>query len=114
MGWAHLVPMSQRRPIFLRQWREYRGLSQERLAGRIGISKGQLSKIEKGNRQYTQDFLEAAAEALECSPADILMRDPTDPDGIWSIWDYAEPGEKRQIVNVAKALIDAKKTGTLK
>jgi hypothetical protein len=36
------------------------------------------------------------------------MRDPTDPDAIWSIWDQAKPGQRRQIVEIAKTLV---KTG---
>jgi hypothetical protein len=37
------------------------------------------------------------------------MRNPADPEGIWSIWDQAKPGQKAQIVEVAKTLL---KTGT--
>jgi hypothetical protein len=37
------------------------------------------------------------------------MRNPTDPDGIWAIWDHAKVGQKRQIVEIAKTIV---KTGT--
>lgn len=74
-----------------------------------GMSAASLSRIERGLQPYTQDFLEAAAIAYKTDPASLLMRDPGDPDGIWSIWDNALPGERRAIVEVAKAL---KKTGT--
>jgi hypothetical protein len=65
--------------------------------------------LERGLRGYTQDMLEALAEALTTDPASLLMRDPSDPEAIWSIWDQAKPGERRRIVEVAKALI---RTGT--
>lgn len=61
--------------------------------------------LERGKRGYTQDMLEALAEALGTDPASLLMRDPTDPDAIWSIWDQAQPGERRQIIEVAHALL---------
>ena len=32
---------------------------------------GDLTKIERGDRRYDQPFLEAAAEALRCGPADL-------------------------------------------
>lgn len=83
-----------RRPIFLRQWRKHRGLTLEQLAERLYMNHGALSKIERGKRPYTQDFLERAAEELSCEPADIIMRDPTDPEAIWSIWDRIEPVDR--------------------
>jgi len=94
---------------FIRAWRKYRGLTQAQLAERIGIDRSYLSNIETGRRRYDQPFLEAAAEALRCEPPDLIMRDPTEPDGLWTIWDQLAPVERRQLVEVAKAL---KRTGT--
>src|SRR5581483_2652528 len=75
------------RRIFLKQWREYRGLSQERLAERIGRSVGQISQLERGLIGYTQETLELLADALLCDPADLIMRNPQDPEAIWSLWE---------------------------
>lgn len=80
-----------RRPLLLRQWRKHRGLTQEKLAERLGTSKGYISQLESGKQRYNQQHLEALAEALDCDPVDLLIRDPTDPDGIWSIWDRVRP-----------------------
>lgn len=94
---------------FIREWRKHRGLTQEQLAERIGITKSYLSKIESGKKRYDQPFLEAAAEVLQCEPADLIIRDPSDPDGIWSIWDQLQPAQRTQVVEIAKTL---KRTGT--
>jgi len=94
---------------FLREWRKHRGLTQDQLAERIGINRAYLSKIESGKRRYDQPLLEAAAEVLRCEPADLIIRDPSDPDGIWSIWDQLKPVERSQVVEIAKTL---KRTGT--
>jgi len=103
--------MNQKRSFFLREWRKHRGLTQEQLASRLETSKGYISDLERGVRRYNQDILEALAKALNCEPADFLVRDPTDPTGIWSVWDRALPGDKVTIVEMAKVLV-AKKTGT--
>jgi transcriptional regulator with XRE-family HTH domain len=98
-----------KRGHFIKEWRKHRGLTQEQLAERIGITKSYVSKIESGKKRYDQPFLEAAAVVLQCEPADLLVRDPGDPDGIWSIWDQLKPVERGQVVEIAKTL---KRTGT--
>lgn len=90
---------------FIREWRKHRGLTLERLAERIGTTAGNLSRIEKGQQPYTQDFLEAAAEALATDAASLIMRDPMRQDAIWSLWDSAKPAEREQIVNVISAML---------
>lgn len=94
---------------FISQWREYRGLTQEQLAERLDTSKATISRIENFIQPYSQDFLEACAIALQTDAASLIMRDPTDSEGLWSIWDQAKPGQRLQIVEVAKTLM---KTGT--
>lgn len=94
-----------RRRTFIRAWREYRNLTQDQLSERLDMSKAQLSRIENGLQPYTQDFLEACADALLTDPASLLMRDPTSPEAIWSLWDQARPGERRQIVESAADIV---------
>ena len=95
------------RRTFIKQWRQYRGLTQERLAARINKSTATVSQIETGKSPYSQEILEAIAEALLCEPVDLLIRNPKDPDGIWSIWDGLEPPKKRQAIGILKALKEA-------
>lgn len=102
-------PRPRFRPTYIRQWREFRNLNQEQLAGRLEMTQSQISQLENGRRGYTQETLEAIADALHTDVASLLMRDPTDPDAIWSIWDNAKPGERRMIVDIAKTVT---KTGT--
>ena len=97
------------RPTFVREWRQSRGLTLEQLAHQIGITHASLSRIERGLQPYSQPLLEGIAEALQTEPAFLLMRNPADPQRIWSVWDRAKPGERRKIVESAKTLI---KTGT--
>lgn len=101
-------PMAKQ-PHYIKEWRKHRGLTQEQFAERIGIDRAYLSKIENGKRRYDQPFLEAAAVVLQCEPADLLIRDPSDPDGIWSVWEQLKPVERSQVVEIAKTI---KRTGT--
>lgn len=93
-------------PTFIRQWRKYRKLSIQKLADRIDMSNGAVSNIETGKTGYNQATLEAIATALSCEPADLLMRNPLDPEAIWSLWDRAEPAQRKQIIRVIKGLLD--------
>lgn len=98
--WHHLDMAKKAQKQFIREWRKFRGLTQEQLAERMGIARSYVSHVEKGNRRYDQLFLEAAADALLCQPADLIMRDPTQPGSIWSIWDQIPPTEREQAAKV--------------
>lgn len=89
---------------FLREWRKDRLLTQDQLAERTGLSKPYISQLESGKRQFTQELLELFAEHLRCEPADLIVRDPSQPDGIWSIWDQLEAPQRTQLVEIGKAL----------
>lgn len=98
-----------RRRTFFKEWRVHRGLSQEQLADRLETSVASISRIEKGTQPYTQDVLEALAEALMTDPASLLMRNPEDPEAMWSIWEQAKKGERQLIEELARSVV---KTGT--
>ncbi len=92
------------RPTFIRQWRTYRGLTLEQLAERLDMTASNLSMLERGQRGYAQETLERLADALQTDAASLLMRNPESAEAIWSIWDQASEGEKRQLVEIAEAL----------
>lgn len=61
---------------YVREWRQYRRLTQEQLAERIGKTHGAISQLERGLVDYTQGMLEALAYALSCEPGDLLSVNP--------------------------------------
>lgn len=85
---------------FLREWRQHRGLTQERLGARLDISKGRISELESGKVRYNQDLLEGLAEALDCTPGDLLSRNPLEPDPSGGLFDAIRriPLEERERV----------------
>jgi transcriptional regulator with XRE-family HTH domain len=100
-------PKPLRRRHFLREWREFRGYTQEQAADMIGIDRTVLSKIERRYVPYGQDLLEKAAEIYMTDIPSLIIRDPSEPDAIWSLWDRAGPGQRAQIIEVAKVLLKA-------
>lgn len=56
----------------LRHFREQASLTRDQLAGRMGISTSQLTKLERGERRLTKDWMERIAVALQISPADLF------------------------------------------
>lgn len=108
---SNLDKKKQLQRTFIRQWRERRGYTLEQLAEMIGTTHGHLSKVERGLKPYNQVLLELLAEALSTDPASLLMRNPTDPDSIWTLWDRAAPAERRQITDIADVIV-SRRTGT--
>lgn len=100
-----------RRPHFIRAWRVYRSLTQEQLAERLGMTAATLSRIERGLLPYTQDNLEFMADILQCTPADLLSRDPSDGENPEQLWGDLKPPQRRQAVEVIKALKRAEEGG---
>ncbi len=69
---------------YLREWREFRGLSLRQLESRIETEPGgdplvsyvSLGRIERQIQPYSQPILEAVALALGTTPAALLEVDP--------------------------------------
>lgn len=101
--------LKTRRRTFFREWRKYRGLTLEQAGERAGMTAGNISAMERGAQGYTQQGLEALAEAYNCEPAHLLMVDPTRDNAMWSIWDSAKQGERAMIEDIARTIV---KTGT--
>jgi transcriptional regulator with XRE-family HTH domain len=97
------MTIRERQKWFLREWRKHRGLTIEKLAERLDVSKGYVSDMERGKKRYNQDQLEALADALECEPADLLMRDPSDTEAVWSVWECVPAAKREDALRVLKA-----------
>lgn len=94
----------QYRRTYIREWRKKKGLTLEVLADRIGMKPSALSYLERGQSAYTQGTLELIAEALGTDPASLIMRNPSDDEAIWSLWEEASTAEKQRISEVVRVL----------
>ncbi len=62
----------------LRAWREYRGLTQEELAAKVGTTAAVISLLENGQRSLSASWLERFAPHLQASPGFLLDYSPGD------------------------------------
>jgi transcriptional regulator with XRE-family HTH domain len=97
-------------PNYLRQWRRFRGLTLEDLAKAVGTNPNMIGYLESGERGLSAKWLRRLAPALSTTPGLLLDHDPYDLDSdIVDIWINGSDRQRRQIAEIAKALI---KTGT--
>lgn len=102
-----LIMSNGRRPTFIKEWREFRGYSQEELADRISMTGGNLSLLERGLINYTQDTLDRLAAALECTVIDLLSRDPKNSDTLFNLWRQASPTKQATMIEIGKTILKA-------
>lgn len=93
--------------LFLKEWREHRDLTLERLAERVGTDKGTLSKWENAKRAINTDILSELAYALNCEPAD-LYRHPDLPSAN-DLLRAAPEDVRRQAIAVISALVNSRR-----
>lgn len=62
----------------IRVWRQHRGMTQQELATKIGISKSHLSEVESGKGEPSLKTLRAAARALDIDAASLFVLTESD------------------------------------
>ena len=92
-------------PIFLTQWRDRCGLTQEKLAALIDVHKGTVSRWESGKRDMDMADVQKIAIALGIEPM-ALFRSPADHDAAKLIDRFARYVDRAGIDRASK-LLDA-------
>lgn len=101
----HMPAQHRWEPSYLRQWRQHAGRSLESVAEKMGITHGQLSRIERGKSPYSQNILEIAAIEYKCTVQDLLTRKPDEADNVFSMWGKLDDGQRRQAQRLFEALV---------
>lgn len=78
----------------IRAQRKAAGLTQAELAEAVGLSQGQVSNLENGDRTISLEWLRRIARALGCAVADLLD-DADNPDRL--------AGDERAIIEQLRA-----------
>ena len=94
------------RVIYIREWRELRGMTQDQLADLLEMNRSQISNWESGARRPLFANQIALAKALGVSPQD-LFRHPNDLS-LDDLLRGAHPDVKRQAFGIVKALLENK------
>jgi transcriptional regulator with XRE-family HTH domain len=98
-------PKRDRTKHFFKEWREFRGLTQEQAIGRLGWSQSKISRIEAAQTPYNQDDLEAAAEAYDCTTAEIISVDPSKEGEVVDLMRMINDKNRDQAIRVLRALV---------
>lgn len=96
----------------IRDWRKHRALTLEQVADRVETMTGEpttaqtISRIERGLIAYTQPKLEAIADALGCTPADLIMRKPLQSEEfkMWSLIESLPEAKRKTAMKMIQAL----------
>lgn len=59
--------------IYLREWRLTKGLSQSELAVRVGTVKSEISRLERGSRRITADWMFKLSAGLGIALTDLFL-----------------------------------------
>jgi transcriptional regulator with XRE-family HTH domain len=96
-------------PNNLKAWREFRELTQEQLAERVGSTGSVISMLEAGERGLSAKWLRKLAPALNTTPGHLLDHDPRQLSAdVLDIWGAIADREKPRALRVLESF----KTGT--
>jgi transcriptional regulator with XRE-family HTH domain len=110
-GHVQVMAKRQFKRTFIREWRKARSLTLEKLSdllqerGQHDVGPSQLSMLERGERGYTQQTIEAIADALQVDVASLLAINPADGEPIWVLWEKAKPNERTIILEVVRVVL---------
>lgn len=93
-------------PNHIRSYRKKAGLTLEELAARIGMTDGNLSKLERGQIGYTQATIESVARELGCKVTDLLSEQPpltAREETLLSIMRSLDPEDQDRFIRMAGA-----------
>lgn len=108
MGTRRPIKLQTRRRHFIKEWRKFRGLTQQQLADRVETVVSGISQLESGKQGYSQAMLEALASALSCEPWDLLNVDPGkegDVVDLTRLLKNATPEQKAEAIGYVKGLL---------
>lgn len=94
------------RPTLIRQIRKSRRLTLEQLAAKVDATSSHLSMLERGERGYTQEMIEPIADALGTTVDALVKHEADDLSDIEPIIKQATPRQRRQIVEIAKTIVN--------
>jgi len=94
-----------REPNFLRAWREYRGLTQAKLAEAVDTTGAVISLLEAGERGLSDKWLRRLAPVLGTTPGHLLDIDPHDVDhDFFEIFNSMSKEMQEQAKSILRAL----------
>lgn len=98
---------------FVRQWRKYRKLTQERLAEMTGYTPSSISQLETGAQGYEETTLVRLAEALDCKPGDLISGPPEEINFLHDLREL-KPEQRDEVIGLLNDTLARLKRMTMK
>jgi transcriptional regulator with XRE-family HTH domain len=102
----------RKRPTFFKEWRVFRGLTQDEVIARLDalgveFSKPSISRIENGHQPYSEPILLALAEVYGCEPSDLIGRNPTWGRSVDLALSALPEADRARVVSMVEAFLKA-------
>jgi transcriptional regulator with XRE-family HTH domain len=102
---AHIANMAEEDRNYLRAWREFKGMTQDELAEKVGTTKAVISLLENEKRPLSSKWLRKLGDALGTTPGRILDVDPQGVSAeVLDIWDHIKVEDRDRAVRVLRSL----------
>ena len=103
-----------RKHLFLKEWREKAGLTQEQLGGRVGVAGPTVSRWETGAMNWTSERIGDLADALGVEDVADLFRDPNRPvSRLLQLVEGMPVADQERVFRVAEAMADKRPATTV-
>jgi transcriptional regulator with XRE-family HTH domain len=102
----------RKRRTFLKEWRQFRDLTQDEVLRRLEalgaeLSKPSISRLENGHQPYSEPVLCALADVYQCEPSDLIGRDPLMGESIDAMVIQMPKPDRDRVMAVVSALLKA-------
>lgn len=115
------MPAMRLGPIYFREWRRYRGLTQEQVVQRLSEiadpedveekriiqTAASLSRVEKGVQAYNPYTLAGLAAVYDCEEWELIGRDPFDGNNLIKMLRTMPPDQQMRAAAVIEGLMVA-------
>lgn len=95
------------RQFFLREWREYRGMSAAALARAISTTHSRISEVETGSERYNETLLMRCAKALDVPAWAIILGPPSEALPFVELWMACPPDRRGDVARVAALFLNS-------
>ena len=100
---TYIYYVAEHPPHYLREWREFREMTQDELADAVGTSKSVISDMERGKLQLSPKWARRFAPVLKVQPGYLVDYRPEDLDSdIIDIWAHIPEERRAQAAEVLK------------
>jgi transcriptional regulator with XRE-family HTH domain len=88
---------------YLREWRDFRGFTQDSLAAAVGTKGSVIHLLETGQRRLSDKWLRRLAGPLKTMPGAIIDYDPNEvPTAVLEVWGGVPDDMKGQAMSILK------------